>query len=218
MSKLFLKRFQVTNFRNIQNSDWIPVERVTCFVGRNESGKTALLKGLYKLNPTTPEPFNPQREFPRDRFASEFKSGADWPVCAAEFELAQEFRSELEVRLGPDIPANVICTRFYDGRLTVSFESTISDDSVAPSELTMALDQYAIAARRVPEDEDREAEVLAFRSTVANWTQDKKDKLKKLHDLRSPAGIDLLEEVMAESNGHSKPHTATATEALQATI
>jgi predicted ATPase len=218
MSKLFLKRFQVTNFRNIQNSEWIPVERVTCFVGRNESGKTALLKGLYKLNPATPEPFNPQREFPRDRFAAEFKSGADWPVCAAEFELAQEFRSELKVRLGAEIPPKVICTRFYDGQLITSLEDTICDDSVAPSELTNALDQYATAARRVPEDEDREAEVLAFQSTIANWTQEKKDKLKDIQDLRTPAGIDLLNEVMAESNGHSKPHTMIAMKALQATI
>jgi AAA15 family ATPase/GTPase len=47
MHKLVLKRFQVKNFRNIENSDWIPVERVTCFVGRNESGKTALLNATY---------------------------------------------------------------------------------------------------------------------------------------------------------------------------
>jgi AAA15 family ATPase/GTPase len=66
--KLPLKRFQVTNFRNIDDSDWIPLEHVTAFVGRNESGKSALLKALHKFNPATPEPFSPQREFPRDRF------------------------------------------------------------------------------------------------------------------------------------------------------
>src|SRR5712692_687373 len=72
--KLHLSRFRVRNFRNIDDSGWIPVERVTAFVGRNESGKTALLKALHKFNPATPEPHNPQREFPRDRYLREFKN------------------------------------------------------------------------------------------------------------------------------------------------
>ena len=105
MHKLVLKRFQVKNFRNIENSDWIPVERVTCFVGRNESGKTALLKAIYKLNPASPEPFNPLREFPRDRFTRDFKAGADWPVCAADFELTPEFRSDLKIPNGGRHPS-----------------------------------------------------------------------------------------------------------------
>ena len=45
MHKLVLKRFQVKNFRNIENSDWIPVERVTCFVGRNEFRQDCLAEG-----------------------------------------------------------------------------------------------------------------------------------------------------------------------------
>ena len=30
-------RFRVQNFRNIDDSGWIPLEKVTAFVGRNES-------------------------------------------------------------------------------------------------------------------------------------------------------------------------------------
>lgn len=67
-------RYRVQNFCNIDDSDWIPLERVTTFVGRNESGKTALLKALHKFNPGTPEPYNPQREFPRDRYTREKSS------------------------------------------------------------------------------------------------------------------------------------------------
>ena len=56
-------RFRVQNFRNIDDSDWIALEKVTAFVGRNESGKTSLLKALHKFNSATPEPYDPQREF-----------------------------------------------------------------------------------------------------------------------------------------------------------
>jgi energy-coupling factor transporter ATP-binding protein EcfA2 len=216
MHKLVLKRFQVKNFRNIENSGWIPVERVTCFVGRNESGKTALLNAIYKLNPASPEPFNPLREFPRDRFAREFKAGADWPVCAADFELTPEFRSDLKIRLGADIPHKVICTRFYDGHLTTLFDTPLPNDFIAPSELAQALDQYAAGARKVPEDQDREAELLVTRSAIANWANEKKNKLKAIQDVRSPTGIALIKEVMSESNDHSKPDTAALVAALHA--
>lgn len=79
--KLIPKQFRVLNFRNIDDSGWIPLEKVTAFVGRNESGKTALLKALHKFNPATEEPYNPQREFPRDRYTSEYTDDGNWPVC-----------------------------------------------------------------------------------------------------------------------------------------
>src|SRR5438034_10178911 len=88
-------RYCVQNFRNIDDSDWIPLDRVTAFVGRNESGKSAILKALHKFNPATPEPFSPQHEFPRDRYTREFKKAADWPVCAVEFQIAPDLRAEL---------------------------------------------------------------------------------------------------------------------------
>ncbi len=83
--KLTATRFQVLNYRNIDDSGWIPLERVTAFVGRNEAGKTALMKALHKFNPTTEESYDAQREFPRDRFTAEYRDGKDWPVGRVEF-------------------------------------------------------------------------------------------------------------------------------------
>jgi AAA15 family ATPase/GTPase len=48
---------------------------VTNFVGRNESGKTTLLKAFHKFNPATPEPYDAQKEFPRDRYTRDFVAG-----------------------------------------------------------------------------------------------------------------------------------------------
>ena len=89
-------RFRVKNFRNINDSGWIPLEKVTAFVGRNESGKTTLLKALHKFNPATSEPYNPQREFPRDRYTREFRNGADWPVCSIVFEIGETLAEEMK--------------------------------------------------------------------------------------------------------------------------
>lgn len=46
-----LTKVRITEFRSIQDSTEFRVGDVTCLVGKNESGKTALLKALYRLNP-----------------------------------------------------------------------------------------------------------------------------------------------------------------------
>ena len=96
------------------------------------------------------------------------------------------------------------------------FDTPLPNDFIAPSELAEALDQYAAGARKVPEDQDREAELLVTRSAIANWANEKKDKLKAIQDVRSPNGIALIKEVRSESNGHSKPDTAALVAALHA--
>ena len=48
---------------------------MSAFVGRNEAGKSTLLKALHKFNPAIEEPYKPQREFPRDRFTAEYRTG-----------------------------------------------------------------------------------------------------------------------------------------------
>jgi hypothetical protein len=140
-------RYRVQNFRNIDDSDWMPLERVTALVGRNESGKTALLKVLHKFNPAIPEPYNAQREFPRDRFNRDFKNAADWPVCSVAFEIADPLRGELEGLLdGAAPPKEAIFTRYYDGHLTISFEPPIVEKPVSPGPAVQALKTLAAAA------------------------------------------------------------------------
>lgn len=42
---------QVTNYRCIDDSEEFSLSQTTCLVGKNESGKTTLLRALEKLNP-----------------------------------------------------------------------------------------------------------------------------------------------------------------------
>ena len=46
-----LTKVHITNFQSIQDSTEFEIGDVTCLVGKNEAGKTALLKALYRLNP-----------------------------------------------------------------------------------------------------------------------------------------------------------------------
>ena len=62
-----LINFRVTNFRNIEDSGVVTLEQVLCLVGKNESGKTAMIEALCGLNPhsTTPVSFERERDYPR---------------------------------------------------------------------------------------------------------------------------------------------------------
>ncbi|WP_296452746.1 AAA family ATPase [Rubinisphaera sp.] len=62
-----LKKVEIKEFRSIRDSGEFEVGDVTCLVGKNESGKTALLQALYKLNPVVTEhgSFDITDEYPR---------------------------------------------------------------------------------------------------------------------------------------------------------
>ena len=46
-----LTKIRIREFQSIQDSTEVEIGDVTCLVGKNESGKTALLQALYRLNP-----------------------------------------------------------------------------------------------------------------------------------------------------------------------
>src|SRR5690348_16019913 len=49
--RMKLLEARVTNYKNIEDSGPVTVDRITCLVGKNESGKTTFLEALYKLSP-----------------------------------------------------------------------------------------------------------------------------------------------------------------------
>ncbi len=213
--KLTIKLFRVLNYRNINDSGWIPLERVTAFVGRNESGKTALLKALHKFNPATAEPYNAQREFPRDRFTAEYRDDSEWPVCSVEFELSDEFQQELRERLnGAEIPQKAILTRFYDGSLKFKYDLDVPLDLVEPNELKEALNVCAKEARRLSSPDYQEPEMQGLRTNLANWADEKKDAIAGFQDLRTDEGVGLLHQVREEANRFAHPVSADLIEGL----
>ncbi len=63
-----LESFRITNFRSVSDSGWVNVLQITAILGRNESGKSNLLRRLRSLNPA--EGFTalkPIKDFPRHR-------------------------------------------------------------------------------------------------------------------------------------------------------
>jgi predicted ATPase len=113
---------QVRMFRNVVDSGPIRFQDdVTCLVGKNESGKTALLVALHRLNPAnSSQGFVVQEDYPRwrlsrDRKADEIESVA--PIKAT-FELDDADRAAVESALWPGVLPTQSFTYYltYSGR------------------------------------------------------------------------------------------------------
>lgn len=216
-------RFRVENFRNIDDSGWIPVERVTNFVGRNESGKTTLLKALHKFNPATAEPYDAQRDFPRDRYTRDYvatgSDGGAWAVCSVGFTLPDALKTEIAAITGQEAPNEAVLTRYYDGSISFSYVPELLEPLLKPDAGVKALGAFASAARRLqaasPEQEEATG---SLRTSLASWATAWSDKLKPLPTLRDAQGAKLLEKLRTEAESKSNPQTADMVETLQEAV
>lgn len=107
-----LLRFRVRKFRNIIDTGDIDVDgSVTCLVGMNESGKTAVLSALHRLNPIDGKSFDEQRDYPRWMLSKDRREGVidDVSPISATFELEQADHESLETELGAGVfPSGVV--------------------------------------------------------------------------------------------------------------
>ena len=118
--------FRVTMFRGIVDSDWVKVDPLTVFVGKNESGKTSLLKALHKLNPYNPEPYEIAKEWPRGRRR---ERSEEHIVCRARFQLSDQEKSKLaQITERETLPDIIEVSRNYAGDLEVDFGGEIFSD------------------------------------------------------------------------------------------
>ena len=103
-----LIRVHIKEFQSIQDSTEFDIGDVTCLVGKNEAGKTALLKALYHLNPISESDgdFDVTDDYPRgtvedykDALEKEAREPAE--VVLATYELEPEDVAAVEERFGP---------------------------------------------------------------------------------------------------------------------
>ena len=130
--------FRVTMYKGILDSGWVDVNPLTVLVGKNESGKTSLLKALHKLNPYIPEPYVMAKEWPRGHRGDRDEGSV---VCRANFRLSDQEKSELtQIAENATFPDTVEVSRSYAGELKIDFEGEIFSNKHHPDDVDQACD------------------------------------------------------------------------------
>lgn len=138
-----LREFRVREFRSIWDSGPIQVDdQMTCLVGKNEAGKTALLTALYRTNPIIPEvaAFDetydyPKREVEDYRFAVENKDRDEAIVVECLYELEDDDSEAVTSVFGPKVLKDKTFTRkTYYGKANSKFD-LMADESAARKHL-----------------------------------------------------------------------------------
>ncbi len=202
MAKLTAIKFRIQNYRNVEDSGWVDLDVVTALIGRNESGKSALLKALHKFNPASSNPYEGQIEFPRHRFTRDFGK-QDWPIASIHFRIEEPLRDEIRAFLdeGQEPPREVIFTRHYSGALDHSLIPAVSDPVVSKEDLLKAVSTFQKSLRRVTSPTpEQEAEVATLKESLDSWATQTEASLQPIQDFRQPDGTKLLQTVISQAS------------------
>jgi len=152
-----LREFRVREFRSIWDSGPIKADdQTTCLVGKNESGKTALLTALYRTNPIIAadavfdETYDyPKREVEDYRFAVERKDRKEAVIVECLYELEDDDVEAVTLIFGETVLKGKTFKReTYYGKSNSKFtlstdEATarqhLADNPALPDELRQAL-------------------------------------------------------------------------------
>ncbi|KMY27364.1 AAA family ATPase [Aeromonas caviae] len=208
-----LETFRVRNYRSINDSGDIDVSRITALLGRNESGKSNLLRALHSLNPI--EGFSalkPIKDFPRHRRLEECTD--DTPVLSTTWVLNGDDKAALLEILPRAVEVErVTIGRNYKGRTvgfpdlkSIPFDETIIKSSVkkvaasvravaqkqeAPATLNTAADVFEKAALETRSRDTWAPQAMAAAKTLrtvlagadAELTDKQEEMLSELEEL-----------------------------------
>ena len=116
-----LTKVRITEFQSIRDSTEFDIGDVTCLVGKNEAGKTALLKALYRLNPIIEAEgsFNATDDYPRrslNDYEDSLAAGQGEPATVVTAQYALDASDVLAIQeslgrgaLENDSPTMTLC-------------------------------------------------------------------------------------------------------------
>src|SRR4029077_2402152 len=185
-----LRKARVTNFKIVEDSNEFAVDRVTCLIGKNESGKTALLDALYRRTPydAGAAEYDRIEEYPR-RYLLEYEErhgGREACVASTTWELDDGDVNAIEKVLGPGtlVSREVQVYKRYRDKGTVW---SISIDEAR------VIDHIIVAAGLYPEEAERArryrtvAELKAYLHTkiaAASISERENKALDRIHRFR----------------------------------
>jgi predicted ATPase len=178
---------KVRDFRCVDDSTDFPIADVTCLVGKNESGKTTLLKALHKLKPdeTSKEQFEAAKDYPRRKWRPDTPIPLQPPAVDTTWQMDDADVATLEKQFGPGIIADRVFTlsKAYDNVRRFAIKS---DEGAAL--------QHLIAELKISEEELTSAGGTDLKAIQRSLTDLKErtaaqQKLFEAFNQRFPEGV-----------------------------
>jgi predicted ATPase len=201
-----LLSFRVLNFRSINDSTPIRLGKRTVLVGRNESGKSALLRALrgLKMPDGTVDRVTFARDYPRDRSRKSFD--ANLIALETEWTLNDEDRAALgKVWPRASAASGVNISRTYKERRTIGFvglrplPDIANDASTEFKKLSKAA--RAAVKKLLPESEEINAPLAGLEAAIAaqvqeeDWPERVTSSSKSVRDTLTALGVPIAGEV-----------------------
>lgn len=186
-----LRSVDCRDYKSIRNSNCFEISDVTCLVGKNESGKTALLEALYRLNPIIPKEgkFDVTDDYPRSDVADYEQSvnrgkREHSVVIQAAFDLQDDDTAEVQDAFGDVFTSRaLVLSKGYDNKLNIEMKL---DESAAVKTL--------VGKAQLPDDVAKEASKCSTLNDLAEFLEEKsqeqaeavKDAQRKANALEDP--------------------------------
>lgn len=184
-----LVALQVQLYRNIVDTTPISVEdSVTCLVGKNESGKTAILQALFNLSPAYPSKlnFDEIEDYPRWRRVLDARAQSLPAVrpIQAKFSLDREELDRVCGLLETSLPEDclLVAHRSYEGQLVVSIES---DEQQIVSALAESLSEDPTTQKRLLGSATLNDFAARVDAVIAQTPAQNRGARRSLRDLRA---------------------------------
>lgn len=134
-----ISEVRLQNFRNIQDTGFVELENVTTLIGKNESGKTSTLEGIYS--------FDQEYEYTeRDlsNTAKEVDEGGPIPIVSLRFELSEQLIDEFYPEISDEIdpPLTITRTKYFDNSYESDIDPSIDEDIELPTPNLLYYDSY----------------------------------------------------------------------------
>ena len=131
-----LIKYQVTNFRSVDESGWIDAEEVTALIGVNESGKTNLLLPLWKFNPARDGELQPTSDYPKRMFGEIRANPGQYCFITADFD-TEGLRPKLAAatNISDEQLGVVRVSKYYDGEYQIEFPNYAAKTAISAADV-----------------------------------------------------------------------------------
>lgn len=193
-----LNTVEVSEFQSVRSSNRFDIGDITCLVGKNESGKTATLQALYRLNPIIPQHgnFDVTDDYPRanvEDYQQDIEAGRREPatVIRATFVLTSEELTEIESELGSGIlrKPQLTVSKGYDNQRYIYLDT---DENVAVKAIVVSAQLPADLAEELSDSPNLESLRSLADTKTDPETSDHISRLKlQLQKIQEAKGLSL---------------------------